>query len=143
MWSGKEQIIRTRVSWQECCLKKKYGGLGLVDPEEAKTSMLCKWIVKAMEPGESNLQVMLRYRLTRSNPQRGRSWKVDLEWFICKQHQGFSGSKMWSHISKVWKNMAKSIYQLPPHTIWSYFTRTFDGRMGLNFSRKGLLTLKA
>ena len=42
MWSGKEQLIRTRVSGQECCLKNKYGGLGLVDPEEAKTSLLCK-----------------------------------------------------------------------------------------------------
>ena len=42
MWSGKKQLTRTRVSWQECCLKKKYGGLGLVDPEEAKTSLLAK-----------------------------------------------------------------------------------------------------
>ena len=42
MWSRKEQLTRTRISWQECCLKKKYGGLGLVDPEEAKTSLLAK-----------------------------------------------------------------------------------------------------
>lgn len=54
-------------------MKKKNGGLGLVDPEVAKTSLLCKWIVKAMEPRESNLQFMLRYRLARFKPQRGRS----------------------------------------------------------------------
>ena len=42
LWSGKELQSRTRVSWRECCLKKKYGGLGLVDPEAAKTSLLCK-----------------------------------------------------------------------------------------------------
>ena len=51
LWSGKEQHSRTRVSWRECCLRKRDGGLGLVDPEEAKTSLLCKWIIKAMEPG--------------------------------------------------------------------------------------------
>ena len=38
----------------------------------AKTSLLCKWIVKAMEPGESNLQLMFRYRLVRFNPQKGK-----------------------------------------------------------------------
>ena len=26
LWSGKEQLIRTRVSWKECCLKKKRWG---------------------------------------------------------------------------------------------------------------------
>lgn len=60
LWSGKEQLTRTIVSWRECCLKKKYGGLGLVDLHAAKTSLLCKWIVRTMEPGESNLQLMLR-----------------------------------------------------------------------------------
>jgi hypothetical protein len=116
MWSGKDQFTRTRVSWQECCLKKKYGGLGLVDPEEAKTSLLCKWIVKAMEPGESNLQLMLRYRLARFKPKQRRSWGVDLEWFTSKQHQGVSGSKVWGHIGKAWKRMVKNTYQLPPRT---------------------------
>ena len=42
LWSVKEQLTRTRASWRECCLKKNYGGLGLVDPEAAKTSFLCK-----------------------------------------------------------------------------------------------------
>ena len=51
-------------------MKKKYGGLGLVDPEVAKTNLLSKWIVKAMEPGESNLQLMLRYRHSRYNSQK-------------------------------------------------------------------------
>ena len=89
LWSGKEQLTRTRVSWKECCVKKKYGGFGLVDPEEAKISLLCKWIVKASEPRESILQLMLRYRLARCNPQRGRSWRVGLDSFTCKQHQSF------------------------------------------------------
>ena len=50
LYSRKEQLTRTRVSWRECCMKKKEGGLGLVDPKLAKTSLLCKWNIKAMEP---------------------------------------------------------------------------------------------
>lgn len=53
---------------------RKTGGLELVDLELAKKSLLCKWIVHAMELGESNLQIMLRCRLAHYNPQRGRSW---------------------------------------------------------------------
>ena len=82
----------------------------------AKTGLMCKWIVKAMEPGESNLQLMLRYRLAQFNPQSGKSWGVSLEWFTCKQHTRFAGSKVWGYISKAWKVMVKGIYQLPPHT---------------------------
>ena len=67
-----------------------------------------------MEPGESSLQLMLRYRLARFNLERGKNWEV--EWFTIKKHQGFSGSKVWGHISKGWKSLAKNIYQLPPCT---------------------------
>lgn len=61
------------VSWKECCMKKVFVGFGLRNPEVAKTNVLCKWIVKAMEHGESNMQLMLRFRLVRFNPQRGWS----------------------------------------------------------------------
>ena len=68
LWSRNMQLIRTRISWRECYLKKKYGGLGLVDLEAAKTSFLCKWIVKTMELVEINLQLVFKYRLVRFNP---------------------------------------------------------------------------
>ena len=97
-------------------MKKKNGGLGLVNPEAAKTSLLCKWIVKAMEPGESNLQLMLRYILAMFNPQRGNSWGVSSDWFTNKQHQRVAGSRVWGHIGKTWKTMVKGIFQIPPHT---------------------------
>ena len=114
LWSGKEQRIRTRVSLRECCMKKKNEGLGLVDPEAAKTSLFCKWIVKAMEPGESNLQLILRYKLARFKLQRGKSWGVSLDWFTSKKHQEVLGSNIWGHISKAWKIMVKGLYQIPP-----------------------------
>ena len=79
LWSRKEQRSRTRVSRRECYLKKKYGGFGLVDPEQDNTSLLCKWIVRTMEPGESNLQLMLQFHLSHNKPQRGRSWGSSLD----------------------------------------------------------------
>ena len=149
LWLGKEQHTRTRVSWQECCLKKKYGGLGLVDPEAAKNNLLCKWIVRAMEPGESNLQLMLRYRLARFKPQQGSSWGVSLDWFTNKQHQGFPCSKVWGHTNKAHKIIVKGTYQLPPHNrmellhsnIWwsdwvELINKGFTYAKGLNFYRK-------
>ena len=66
-------LLALELVGKNVALKNKYGGLGLVDLEEAKTSFLCKWIVKAMEPRESNLQLMLTYRLARFNPQRRQS----------------------------------------------------------------------
>jgi hypothetical protein len=43
--SVKEQLTRTRVSWRECCMKKKYGGLDLIDPKGAKCCMKKKSMV--------------------------------------------------------------------------------------------------
>lgn len=45
-------------------------GLWLVDPELAKRSLLCKWIIHDMKPDKSNLQMMLKYRLARWNLYR-------------------------------------------------------------------------
>lgn len=46
-----------------------YGGLGLKAREAGKASLLCKWIVKAMEHGESNLQLMVKYKLAMLIPK--------------------------------------------------------------------------
>lgn len=66
--SGNGQLNRTRVTWKECWIKGKYDGLGLVDPEDAKTNILYQWVMKAMEPREPNLQLMVRYWLGRFSP---------------------------------------------------------------------------
>ena len=94
-----------------------------------------------MEPGESNLQIMLRYRLARFNPQREKRWRVDLEWFTCKQHQGFTGSKVWGHIGKTWKMMVKIFTKFYHALEWSYSIPTYGGRMESNSSRNDFLTL--
>lgn len=43
-----------------------------MDPNATKTSLLCTWIVKAMEHGESRFQLMLSYWLARFNMREGR-----------------------------------------------------------------------
>lgn len=94
-------------------MKKKYGGLRLVDLEATKTNSLCICIFKAMQPCESNHHFMLRFRLAILNPQR-RSWGFGLDWFTSKQHVGFTIPRC-GDILVTWKIMVKGIYQLSPH----------------------------
>lgn len=47
-----------------------------MDIEAAKANLLCMWIVEAMEPDESNLQLMLKYRLAMFKSQRRRNWRL-------------------------------------------------------------------
>lgn len=89
-----------------------------MDPELAKRSLLCKWIMFALEPGESNLQSLLRYRLECFWPQRGGNWGPSLEWFTNIYHQSFSGSKIWGHITKAWHHMVKTLVPLPPRDLY-------------------------
>lgn len=44
-----------------------------MDHDALKTRLICKWVIKAMHLGESNLQLVLRYILAHFNLQRGRS----------------------------------------------------------------------
>ena len=91
-----------------------------------------------MEPGESNLQLMLRYMLARFKPQKGRSWGVSLDWFTNKNHLGFSGSKVWGHISRAWKVMVKKIYQIPPRTRMELFNSNIWWTQGVDMLKQGL-----
>lgn len=69
--------------------------------EAAKSIVLYKWIMKAMELDKCNLEVNLRCKLARINLQVGRSWGFNLDWFTSKQHQGYFRSKAWGHINKI------------------------------------------
>lgn len=40
-------------------MKKKYRDLGLMNPEATKISLICKWIVKAMELGNLTFNAYL------------------------------------------------------------------------------------
>jgi hypothetical protein len=70
LWAGTYTRKRAWVRWYDVCTPKSVGGLNLIDAEEAMQALLAKWIIKALGPGESNLQVALRHRLLRLQPEK-------------------------------------------------------------------------
>lgn len=91
---------------------------GSVDPKLVKMSLLYKWIIYVMELGESNLQVMLRYRLEWIRPQQWGSQGPNLEWFTVPKYQSFYGSKTRGHITKPWHHMVKFLVHLAPRDLY-------------------------
>lgn len=85
---------------------------------------------------------MLRYMLARFNPERGSRWGINLDWFTNKTHQGYSGSKIWGYISKTWKIMAKSIYQIPRRTRMELLHSNIWWSEGVDLLKKKLSTIE-
>ena len=89
---GKLQRARIRVSWQQCCQAKNLGGVNLINLEDAVAALMSKWVVKALEPGDSNLHLFLRFRLSQYQPYTGGRWTQSLEYFPMNKHQRKKGS---------------------------------------------------
>jgi hypothetical protein len=94
MWSGTMNRARTKVVWLQYCQPKADGGLGLINPVDALVGLMTKWIMKACEPGLSNLQIMIRFRLTHFQPYSGRRWVPSMEFFTQQKFQARRGSKV-------------------------------------------------
>jgi hypothetical protein len=56
VWIGSDKQGCARVAWKTCCLTKKDGKLGLIDPTDAIITPMGKWLVSACEPGKNNLR---------------------------------------------------------------------------------------
>lgn len=82
--------------------------------------------------GKSKLQLMLMDRWPRFNPKRGWSHGISLDWFIIKQHQGFSGSNIWGHIGEAWQIWWNTLTNFPLTLLWIFSTQTFVSLLGLN-----------
>ena len=78
LWSGQEHRARARVAWDTCTKKQSAGGLSLTDPHDALDCLLGKWVIKACEPGTSNLLSFLRYRLSLFKPVKEGKWDLDM-----------------------------------------------------------------
>ena len=102
---GKLQRARIRVSWHQCCQTKSKGGVNLINLEDAATALLTKWLIKAMEPGDSNLHLFLRFRLSQYQPYSGGRWSQSLEYFTLSKHQRKKGSLVWNQVAAAWRNM--------------------------------------
>lgn len=91
--AGTMQKARIRVSWLQCCQSRENGGLDLINPEDAMHSLMLKWLIKALEPGKSNLHLLMQYRLGMCQPySRGRWCPSLLEFFTMQKNQSKRGS---------------------------------------------------
>ena len=96
---GKLQRARIRVSWQQCCQAKSMGGVNLINPEDAVAALMSKWVIKALEPSDSNLHLFLRYRLSQYQPYTSGRWTQSLEYFHINKHQRKKGSIVWNQVT--------------------------------------------
>lgn len=116
-------------------MKNKFDNLKLMDLEVAKTILLCKWIVNAIEPGESNLQFMLRYRLACFNPRRGRNWGPSLDWLHISNTKDSLGLRFGGALIKhgrLWLKAPTNFHPPPTAPSWNCSTQKFSGVHNLN-----------
>jgi hypothetical protein len=78
LWSNKEHKTRIRVNWGDCYVKRKNRGLGIIDPTDALKALLNKWIISTYLPSESNLQLLLRHKLSLFQPAKRLLWPPNL-----------------------------------------------------------------
>jgi hypothetical protein len=103
-------------------------------------AFMVKWVIKAVEPGDSNLPLMLRYRLTHFQPYSGGRWAPSLEFFILPKFQVKRGSPTWTRAGSTWRSLVKELLRVRPISFeevmsepfwWSEFSTT----IGPGFSK--------
>ena len=125
-----------------CTKKQSIGGLSLIDPHDALDCLMSKWIIKAYEPGHSNLLTFLRYRLFFFQPVKTRKWAPDLNWFMAPSHKSALGSKIWNKARKAWKKLCKHIQRIKPTTFEEvasaslWYNPNHNNRLQAAFSRE-------
>jgi hypothetical protein len=51
--------------------------------------LLCKWIVKALELGNSNLKLLLRFKLIMCKPSKHMNLGLEVNWALVGNHNPF------------------------------------------------------
>jgi exonuclease III len=116
LWGGKPSIARKRIAWVQCCQTKENGGVNLLNPPDVLDAMMTKWILKACEPGQSNLHTLLRYRLQGYQPYSQGRWSPSLEFFTKDGHQSKRGSSPWNRVARSWRSMRKDLMYVRPES---------------------------
>jgi hypothetical protein len=109
LWTGKNHQAKVRVNWFDCCAKRSVGGLSILNPQEALTTLLSKWVVNAFLPGKSNLQILLMLKLKQMSPNKMSHWPNDTRWCFVGKHNSVPGSKVWGAIQTAWNQMVKCL----------------------------------
>ena len=95
---------------------KKVGGLSLTSPQDAMKAFMSKWVIHALLPGKSNLQIIMSHRITHLQHSLHGPWGPSSLWLFFPQFCTKGGSKVWHHISQSCKVMAKTVTYLSPTT---------------------------
>jgi len=66
-------------------------------------TLLCKWVIKAIEPSNSNFKLVLLFKLVMCKPPKHMKWGLEVNWALIENHDPFLGPKVWGKISKAWK----------------------------------------
>jgi hypothetical protein len=119
LWAGRETRTLVRVAWPTLCHRYRDGGLRIIDPEQAMMALMSKWIILALQRGNSNVQLMLRYRLLRTQPTTGANWTSNPRWAMLHIHRTRPWSKVWLRIGKAWKSLVKELSPCDPSDYYS------------------------
>jgi hypothetical protein len=146
LWGGRPNLARKRIAWLQCCQPKDKGGINLLNPPDVLDAMMTKWILKACELGQSNLHILLRFRLSGYQPYSQGRWSPSLEFFTRDGHQSKKGSIPWNRAASDWKSMQKelSFLRLQSHEEVlneSFWWSNFSPAIGSAFSKARAVAL--
>lgn len=114
LWAGTEEASRARVRWEDVYAAKKFGGLGIIDPEEALIGLMGKWVVKALVPDNTPLHLLLRHRLAGVRPPGTGNWPRTLQWLLLTKFSAPQGSRVWNRLIQSWRALSPLIDATPP-----------------------------
>jgi hypothetical protein len=111
----------------------------MINLKHALTALLCKWMVYACEPGDSNFKLMLRHRLSGFQPLAHEKWGRSMEWFTQTGHTATTGSKVWGRVTRAWKELVGTVQMVPPTSYDEWLNTPFwqdRESWGPHFSRE-------
>ncbi len=79
-WVGGEHHIKAKINCMDYYVCNEIGRLGLIGPKEALSTILCKWVLKAMETNDSNFKSLFRLKLEQCVLFRHKKWTPNLIW---------------------------------------------------------------
>ncbi len=112
-WCEKVHNMRCKVKWDDFCIHRNDRNLNLMELKDVFNACLCKWIVMAFKPRNSNFKLLLKYRMNRFQPSKYKSWVPNVHQILVYNHIIATRSKMWRRIIKTWKSILKHLQYCP------------------------------
>jgi hypothetical protein len=125
LWAGTIQHMRACAAWDVVCLSRKEGGLNMINPKHMVIALMCKWILNACEPRQSNFKTMIRYRLERYQPHAHGSWNCSMQWFLRPEFKASARSRAWNRTMTSWKHLVQDVSLKPPSSYEEWHSSAF------------------